>query len=771
MDTNNSTATYTRFSGEKLETGVYTLEDEVTIPNHAGRQRTRLMWCSNNRRILLALFVIFLVFCFGFIAGYLVRRSVHSSISSGNEDSSACTEANNIGEEGTTMAPPTVEAIFQNIKTKMSPRLMKDNIEKFGIKGPHLAGSDWSRNQADRIYDQWSNFGFKTTLKKYVVTLSKPGTNTLNISGSIAEELSVQYRKAYTPYSLNTSVSGEPIFVNYGRNEDYHVLTSTANYKFEAHTIALARMGKMSLGLMAKIAEEKNLKGLIVFADPTDYAPKVNYSLSMQSTIKSQVFPKTTSLPEDTVVQDTLLFSMGDPFTPGFVSGDQQAFNLSQTGLVKIPVIAIDYETAYKIFSTMQGAVPSKDQFPEWSGSFLRYPVEGTGDQNIIANISVSNKLEQTEIINVISVIKGSVEPEQYVIIGGHRDSVSVGAASPGTGVTCLLEVARLLKFLMNNRKWKPYRSIILASWDAGAQGQMGSTEWIEAHLSLLQDSVVAYINLDDAVVGDYVFDPTGSPLLSEVIYKATKNVSCPLHEDMTVYMDWKNKVDKDNTDPSFGVPGIGSDDSPFLHLIGVPTVSFSYSYNKASTKTDKYPLYNTAWDTSLLVDMYETENLDYHSAIIEVALRVLFEIADSPILPFSVVNYANVLLKEAERINNNNDIDILVSAASDFKTSAEKFNVYVNDAIQKENSELYSGINFKLMSVEKIFLSKIQRPYYKDYRHLMMGPTSQKAFNGILFPPLSDALALGDNTSESFKLEIVSSLRQASDMLSSQRP
>ena len=30
---------------------------------------------------------------------------------------------------------------------------------------------------------------------------------------------------------------------------------------------------------------------------------------------------------------------------------------------------------------------------------------------------------------------------------------------------------------------WKPRRSIILASWDAGEEGHIGSTEWVEVSL------------------------------------------------------------------------------------------------------------------------------------------------------------------------------------------------------------------------------------------------------------------------------------------------
>ncbi|XP_071946076.1 N-acetylated-alpha-linked acidic dipeptidase 2-like [Antedon mediterranea] len=771
-DTNNSAATYTRFSGggdEELETGVYTLENEVSLPN-GSPSRPRLMWCSNNRRILLAGFTIFLIFCFGFIFGYLVRRSVHSYGSTCPENG---TNKNQTDGTGTTVATPTTDEILSNISSLISKTLMTDNRRKFGDV-QHLAASNWSNAMASEIHKQWTALGFETTLKKYNVTLSTPGSNVLTVTGlpGLATPLYSSDVGVYTPYSVNMSASGQPIFVNYGRHKDYTLLTETAKYHFDQHSIALARMGKMPLSVMAKIAEENNIKGMMVFADPTDYAPNVDYT--NEKTKTSQVFPNTLGLPQRTVVQDTILTSMGDPFSPGFASGVQQ-ITFNQTGFAKIPVISVGYEIAYAIIKNMQAAAPPKDQFPDWSGTFGDYHIEGGTTQNINVDLDVDNKLEQKEITNVISTIEGTVQPDQYVIIGGHRDSVSVGASSPGTGLVCLLEVARLLHFLIDNRGWKPYRSIMLVSWDAGGSGQIGSTEWVEENLSLLKKSVVAYINLDNAVPGNYSFDASGSPLLSNVVYEASKNVKCPSHEKMSIYKDWMNNaVDKtlDKTNPSLSIPGSGSDDSPFFHLVGVPTISPSYTYNKRNIRVDKLPIYNTKLDTSRLINMTDA-SLEYHEAVVKVTLRILYEIADKPVLPFSVVNYADVLLQGLQLLQTSNNqkysgLDQLETGINNFRASAVEFTEKVDDAIKNANTDLYPSINYILMSLEKVFLSKFQRQHFKEYRHMMIGPTLQKAYSGIVFAPLSDALEREQtDIVENTILEIISALNQASQLLS----
>ncbi|XP_013925074.1 PREDICTED: putative N-acetylated-alpha-linked acidic dipeptidase [Thamnophis sirtalis] len=49
---------------------------------------------------------------------------------------------------------------------------------------------------------------------------------------------------------------------------------------------------------------------------------------------------------------------------------------------------------------------------------------------------------------------------------------------------------------------WRPRRTIIFASWDAEEFGLMGSTEWAEENVKILQERAVAYINADSSIEG-----------------------------------------------------------------------------------------------------------------------------------------------------------------------------------------------------------------------------------------------------------------------------
>ena len=72
-------------------------------------------------------------------------------------------------------------------------------------------------------------------------------------------------------------------------------------------------------------------------------------------------------------------------------------------------------------------------------------------------------------------MIRGMEQPERKVIIGNHRDSWCFGAGTPNSGTAVMLEVARVFGEMMGYG-WRPLRTIVFASWDAGEYNRIGST-------------------------------------------------------------------------------------------------------------------------------------------------------------------------------------------------------------------------------------------------------------------------------------------------------
>lgn len=87
--------------------------------------------------------------------------------------------------------------------------------------------------------------------------------------------------------------------------------------------------------------------------------------------------------------------------------------------------------------------------------------------------------LERKSSPNVIGYIRGSVEPDRYVMIGNHRDAWGFGAIDPSSGTAQMLEIARILGKKLETG-WRPRRTIIFLSWGAEEFSLIGSREFVE---------------------------------------------------------------------------------------------------------------------------------------------------------------------------------------------------------------------------------------------------------------------------------------------------
>lgn len=103
--------------------------------------------------------------------------------------------------------------------------------------------------------------------------------------------------------------------------------------------------------------------------------------------------------------------------------------------------------------------------------------------------------LNQMESANIYVDIPGVVSPEELVIISAHYDSWHIGADDNASGVSVLLEAARVLM-----EASPPACTIRLLAFDREEEGLIGSRRYVDAHRD---DHVVVVINLDAVAYSD----------------------------------------------------------------------------------------------------------------------------------------------------------------------------------------------------------------------------------------------------------------------------
>ena len=99
--------------------------------------------------------------------------------------------------------------------------------------------------------------------------------------------------------------------------------------------------------------------------------------------------------------------------------------------------------------------------------------------------------------VNILGTLKGIMEPNKYLIIGGHYDAqqyATSAAYDNAVGTATVIELARLFTESFKTGEG-PDITILFAAWDAEEGGGAGGSYFIE---NLSPDiDVVAYINLD----------------------------------------------------------------------------------------------------------------------------------------------------------------------------------------------------------------------------------------------------------------------------------
>jgi N-acetylated-alpha-linked acidic dipeptidase len=93
-----------------------------------------------------------------------------------------------------------------------------------------------------------------------------------------------------------------------------------------------------------------------------------------------------------------------------------------------------------------------------------------------------------------VATIKGSVEPERFVLVGGHYCAWYAGVTDNATGDTALLEIARVAQ---KHRK-RLTRSVKVAWWPGHSQGRYAGSTWFADNLfDELNKNAIAYVNID----------------------------------------------------------------------------------------------------------------------------------------------------------------------------------------------------------------------------------------------------------------------------------
>ncbi|CAI0426201.1 unnamed protein product, partial [Linum tenue] len=613
---------------------------------------------------------------------------------------------------------------------------------------PHVAGTEANTETAEYVKSILTSNKIKSHTVSYDVALTYPASRSLTLTpepghppivfdlrqeiynGDVYADVANEVMMTFHGFGKTGTVEAPVTYANYGRVEDFAMLKEMG-VKVSG-TIVLARYGKIFRGDIVDNAYAAGAIGTLIYTDRKDYGGGGK---------DAGWFPDAKWMPPTGVQVGSVYSEAGDPTTPGWPSTEgceRRAYEEAEKlGVVpSIPSLPISGADGETIISSLGGRLANDD----WQGS-KDAPTYRVGPGPGVVNLSYNATKTIATIHNIIGVIEGSDEPDRFVLLGNHRDAWTFGAADPNSGTAALLEVAQRLARLQK-KGWKPRRTIIFCSWDAEEYGLIGSTEWVEDNREALKSKAVAYLNVDVAVCNEG-FTASATPQLDELLKWTTKQVKDPKNTSQTVYDSWASSSGSPQVER---LGGGGSDYSAFVQHIGVPSVDMSY-------RVGGYPVYHSMYDDFTWMQKFGDPMFHRHVAVASIWGFLALQLADSEILPFNYLSYAEELQKSAkeleDEISNKTTLAPLHKSVDALTKSATKINNEIN-AIEedirqasprKKDFARARAINDRLMMAERAFTDPdglSGRPWYK---HLVYAPSKHNDYGSKSFPGIDDAI------------------------------
>jgi len=563
--------------------------------------------------------------------------------------------------EGFSSAAAATEAqLEQRFDADLSAAELRSWLEQMS-SAPNHVGSPHDKANAEFELAKFKEWGWDASIETFSVLYPTPKEVSVELVAPThfkallseppieGDRTSTQTRDELPPYNVygaDGDVTAELVYVNQGMPDDYKELEREGiSVKGK---IALTRYGGGWRGLKPKLAYEHGAVGCLIYSDPRDDGYGVG-----------DPYPKGGFRPPNAVqrgsVQDLTLYS-GDPLTPGVgaVPGAKRLALKDAKTLLKIPVLPISYADAEPLLAALGGRVAP----PSWRGGLpLTYHV-GPGPAQV--HMKVLSEWTQKPIYDVVAKIRGSEQPDQWIIRGNHHDGWVFGALDPLAGQIALMAEAKSIGKLVQ-QGWRPRRTLVYNSWDGEEPGLLGSTEWAEQHAAELKVKAVLYVNSDTN--GRGFLQAEGSHAVQHFLSEVARDVKDPetgvsvlaraIAERRVSSLDsprGESAAHAAAGDLQLGALGSGSDYTPFLQHLGISSINLGFEGEV------QYGVYHSAYDSFDHFRRFVDPTFEYGVTLAKVAGRIMLRAAQADLIPAregdfaaSIAGYAEDLHKLAD--------------------------------------------------------------------------------------------------------------------------
>ncbi len=644
-----------------------------------------------------------------------------------------------------------LESKFQSIP---SPEKAREWHRTFTAE-PHPAASERNTQLADFIADEWRKQGWEeVALRRYDVLHSRPRSVSLEMTQPIhftaslredADDVDPDTKNpavsgSYFGYSASGDVTAEVVYAHSGNLEDYDLLRK--NGVSVKGKIVLVRYSNpySYRGFKALTAEREGAAALLIYSDPAE-----------DGSARGKVFPDGPWGPESHIQRGAITYDYivpGDPTTPGWASvpGAKHIAPEEARSLPKIPALPLSWRDAKPLLENMNGPEVPQD----WQGA-LPITYRFAGAVKVHLKVDMDTSIQPYTVVE--ARIRGRELPDEWVLLGNHRDAWVYGGVDPSSGTASMMELTRSLGELKQGGV-RPRRTIVVCSWDGEEYALTGSTEWGEQFADDLKRKLVAYLNVDESVAGAATtagpeglsFSPAAVASLAPMLVEASKDVRAP--SGKSLYDAWRatSMRDAKASAPPLDSAlvetriGSGSDHTVFLNHLGRPVINLDF--------TGDYGVYHSMYDDHYWMEHIGDPTFEYHVALTRIWGLVTLRLANADVLPFDFGFNASALeqfLGELEHKNKSELKHLSLKRLHARIAEFEKAGDLLRDATARDllsgsaAPEKIQRLNEQLLQVESNWLDPAGIPGRPWFQHLLY--SSRYTYAHLEFPGLTEAV------------------------------
>ncbi|CAF1663966.1 unnamed protein product, partial [Adineta ricciae] len=665
-----------------------------------------------------------------------------------------------------------------SIQTKLSESLTTSNFV-------NMSSVDSEDNAANKLFETWQSlspsldrvnkFSYDVMLSKYVESSAWNGIQLLDGQNNTEllkiDRLSTNELISFSSLVKSGTVDGKFVYyVNYGRQEDFaHLFRSGIWASQRAQSIIFMRRRSSVISQTEQIYQAiyHGFGGLVLFDDNVNQLPAASNG------------------------RNTFYNEWRQQFETK--SGDDFLYNRLKNTDHSICVLTLSYDDVQRIFGSLQ---PDSNQWStpplEWHNQSTLMKIGGPLT-TIKLRLVVNVEQVKVELPVVMSSIRGSIDPEHFVMIGHQLNSAQQNHI-----------VNQIVQTYVNQMKsgWKPKRSILFCGWSGLSYDRYTVRRWISENSLLIDRHMIAYLDLGNNITGNSILNLHGSPLLEQIAFRAANYVISPLEHNQTCHQrsmtttmaneenhhhdhsrrrrrrqdgddhghehEMKRKqveeekceryklLDewiKANRNRSLGIVqsiDVESSASIFFLEYGIPSIVIEMTNEKGLSSDTFYVRHERP--------LFSSENIqpEVFVAYTQFIIEFIRQLVDEPLISFNLTNYADQLDKLVPEFVEHHkrgyeSVAYHVGESKEFTNilnelikSIRQVQLHI-DQTSKTDYFLLQLLNEQLIEFERLFISKDQlygmNSEKKIFKHVLFGPVIGLTNTIVPFPLLSNIL------------------------------